>query len=107
MLSWIFMDFVFQYYHKAHKNIAFSIENSLPQLAAKFFPQKGANLKSKKAHCVLNPSIALQIPDEVILTFDIQRQQFQFSSFRGNVRDRFKIQDTGAETRRIKRKLLL
>ena len=52
MLSWIFMDFVFQYYHKAHKNIAFSIENSLPQLAAKFFPQKGANLKSKKAHCV-------------------------------------------------------
>ena len=51
MLSWIFMDFVFQYYHKAHKNIAFSIENSLPQLAAKFFPQKGANLKSKKAHC--------------------------------------------------------
>ena len=48
------MDFVFQYYHKAHKNIAFSIENSLPQLAAKFFPQKGANLKSKKAHCALS-----------------------------------------------------
>ena len=54
MLSWIFMDFVFQYYHKAHKNIAFSIENSLPQLAAKFFPQKGANLKLKKAHCAMN-----------------------------------------------------
>ena len=51
--------------------------------------------------------LPLQIPYEVILTFDIQRQQFQFSSFRGNVRDRFKIQDTGAETRRIKRKLLL
>ena len=51
MLSWIFMDFVFQYYHKAHKNIAYSIENSLRQPAAKFFPQKGANLKSKKAHC--------------------------------------------------------
>ena len=51
MLSWIFMEFFFQYYHKAHKNIAYSIENSLPQLAAKFFPQKGANLKSKKAHC--------------------------------------------------------
>ena len=53
MLSWIFMDFVFQYYHKAHKNIAYSIENSLRQPAAKFFPQKGANLKSKKAHCAL------------------------------------------------------
>ena len=50
MLSWTFLDF-FQYYHKAHKNIAYSIENSLRQPAAKFFPQKGANLKSKKAHC--------------------------------------------------------
>ena len=61
MLSWIFMDFVFQYYHKAHKNIAFSIENSLPQLAAKFFPQKGANLKSKKAHCALSKYYLSQI----------------------------------------------
>ena len=52
MLSQTFPDFFFQYYHKAHQNIAYSIENSLPQLAAKFFPQKGANLKSKKAHCV-------------------------------------------------------
>ena len=51
MLFQTFPDFFFQYYHKAHKNIAYSIENSLPQLAAKFFPQKGANLKSKKAHC--------------------------------------------------------
>ena len=65
------------------------------------------NISNVIAAALLNPSIALQIPDEVILTFDIQRQQFQFSSFRGNVRDRFKIQDTGAETRRIKRKLLL
>ena len=53
MLSWTFMDCFFQYYHKAHKNIAYSIENSLRQPAAKFFPQKGANLKSKKAHCGL------------------------------------------------------
>ena len=60
MLSWIFMDFVFQYYHKAHKNIAFSIENSLPQLAAKFFPQKGANLKSKKAHCVPGRKVVVE-----------------------------------------------
>ena len=51
MLFQTFPDFFFQYYHKAHQNIAYSIENSLPQLAAKFFPQKGANLKSKKAHC--------------------------------------------------------
>ena len=51
MLSRTFLDFFFQYYHKAHKNIAYSIENSLRQPAAKFFPQKGANLKSKKAHC--------------------------------------------------------
>ena len=54
MLFQTFLDFFFQYYHKAHKNIAYSIENSLPQLAAKFFPQKGANLKSKKAHCALH-----------------------------------------------------
>ena len=53
MLSRTFLDFFFQYYHKAHKNIAYSIENSLPQLAAKFIPQKGANLKSKKAHCAV------------------------------------------------------
>ena len=51
MLSRTFLDFFFQYYHKAQKNIAYSIENSLRQPAAKFCPQKGANLKSKKAHC--------------------------------------------------------
>jgi len=66
MLSWIFMDFFFQYYHKAHKNIAFSIENSLPQLAAKFFPQKGANLKSKKAHCVMG---GVDVTCEVLDTY--------------------------------------
>ena len=27
MLSWIFLDFFFQYYDKAHKNIAYLIEN--------------------------------------------------------------------------------
>ena len=56
MLSRTFLDFFFQYYHKAHKNMAYSIENSLKQPEAKFFPQKGANLKSKKAHCEANMS---------------------------------------------------
>ena len=61
MLFQTFPDFFFQYYHKAHQNIAYSIENSLRQPAAKFFPQKGANLKSKKAHCVVRVSSGTQI----------------------------------------------
>ena len=61
MLFQTFPDFFFQYYHKAHQNIAYSIENSLPQLAAKFFPQKGANLKSKKAHCGMLSEVVLRM----------------------------------------------
>ena len=65
MLFQTFPDFFFQYYHKAHQNIAYSIENSLPQLAAKFFPQKGANLKSKKAHCDWGMDAVMEYQKEV------------------------------------------